>query len=278
MLVVLVALDRSHFWAAAGEEFKANDLWITIGCESDIHRRVENMGSQLVACFRDTRQFPHMSVEEAERNCSPSNRVEAAVHGQLRNLFICMNWSLTCPDEHGTAVDSLLEVGNGGPVVRLQEKASHISKTNGRYQAYLWKRGGSGLRAAYEEDDFDLLVACTLNEDDELQGVFLVPMSKLVQEGLVDNGPRTLILHPPWSPPKMDRTKEKYAWQLDFFLDLRGWHGSTKLPDELQVSMECRMANALDNMASKRNVEAFSSQNFGFSFGLPGLSSFSRLA
>ena len=144
MLVVLVALDGGHFWATAGEELKVDQLGITIGCESDTARRVESIVSHLVACFKDTRQFPHMSVEEAEHQCSPCHRVEAAAHRQLRSLFSCMNWSLTCPDEHGTTVDSLLEVGNGGPVVRLQEKASRLSKTTGRYWVRLCKRVGSG--------------------------------------------------------------------------------------------------------------------------------------
>ena len=104
MLVVLVALDGGYFWVATGEEFKADDLWITIGCESDTDRPVENIVSHLVACLKDTQQFPHLSVEEAEHQCSASHRLEVAAHRQLRNLFSCMNWSLSHPDEHGTTV------------------------------------------------------------------------------------------------------------------------------------------------------------------------------
>ena len=258
MLVVLVALDGGHFWVAAGEELKVERLSISLGCESDTDRRVENIVLHLVSCFKDSRQFPHISIEEAERDCSPVHWVERAAHRQLRSLFSCMTWSLTCPDEHGTAVDPVLEVGIGGPVMRLQEKASRLCKANGRYQAYLCKSGGLGLQAAYTKDDFDLLVACVLSEDYELQGVFLIPMSKLVQEGLVANGPRTLRLHPPWSPPKRNRTREKYAWQSDFFLDLRGSHGSSELADEQKLSMNELISKALGDVAAKRNAEALS--------------------
>ena len=116
------------------------------------------------------------------------------------------------------------------------------------------KSGGSGLKAACMQGDFELLVACVLNEDAELQGVFMVPISKLVQE----NEPRMLLLHPPWSLPKQNSTREKYAWQSDDFLDLPTWHGSTELPDELQVNMERLISRALDDMAAKRHVEALS--------------------
>ncbi|CAE6936788.1 HOP2 [Symbiodinium microadriaticum] len=257
MLVVLVALDGGHFWAAAGEELKADESCITIGCASDTDRQVKDMGAHLVACFKDTQQFPHVSVQDAELQCSPLNRVEASAHRQLRSLFSCMNWSLTCPDEHGTTVDSLLEVGIGGPVVCLQEKASHFSTTNNRYVVMLQKRAGMAgaagvLRAAYGEDDFDLLAACVLNEDDELQGVFLVPMSKLLQEGLVANRPRALCLHPPWSLPKRRSTRERHAWQLDFFLDLRPWQRSTELPDELKVRMEHLITQEESKIPEKR--------------------------
>ncbi|CAE7563937.1 Zan [Symbiodinium microadriaticum] len=147
MLVFLVALDGGHFWAASGEEFKTCHLQITIGCASDTCRRVEDTGARLVACFKNT-----------------------------RSVFDRMNWSLMCPREHQTTVDSLLE------------------------------------------DDFDLLVACVLNKD-QLQGAFLIPISELVQKGFVAN-------------------RQKYIWQLDWFLDLRTWRDSEELPEELQGRLE----------------------------------------
>ena len=90
MLVVLVALDGGHFWAAAGGALNSEKKGTTIGCDSDTHRRVANIASRLVACFQDTRTFPHISVEVAEQDCSPRHLVEVAVHRQLRILFSCM--------------------------------------------------------------------------------------------------------------------------------------------------------------------------------------------
>ncbi|CAE7309274.1 psmc3ip [Symbiodinium sp. CCMP2592] len=251
MLVVLVALDGGHFWAAAGEELKSESMGITIGCDSDTHRRVENIVSHLVGCFKNTRRFRHVSVEEAECDCSPSHRVEAAVHRQLKALFRSMSWSLTCPHEHQTTVDSLLQVGIGGPVLCLQEKSSHFLEREGRYTVNLSKSGGSLGRRAYAQNDFDLLVACVLLEG-RLQGVFLIPISELVQTGFVANRPRKLTLYPPWSPPKMNSTKQKYAWQHNWFLDLRTWRGSGGLPDELKGRVERLTAKEESKIPEKR--------------------------
>ncbi|CAE7189787.1 Zan [Symbiodinium sp. CCMP2456] len=158
MLVFLVALDGGHIWATAGAELKVDKLGITIGCASDTARRVEDAGALSVACFKNRKKFPHISVEAAERQCSPGNRLEVAVHRQLRHMFTCMNWSLTCPLEHQTTVDSLLEVRIGHPLVRLQEKASHLHERSGRYDVQMSKYGGSLGRLSYAKDDFDLLV------------------------------------------------------------------------------------------------------------------------
>ena len=250
MLVVLVALDGGHFWAAAGEEIKSEQTGITIGCASDMARRVDNIASHLLACFRDTQKFPHTSVEVAERQCSRNNRVEAAAHRQLCNLFSCMNWSLTSPRLHQTTVDSLLEVGVGDPVVRLQEKASHFHEDMGRYRVELSKCGGSLGRLAYAEDDFDLLIACVLQQE-QLQGIFLIPVSTLVQQGFAAKRPRMLPLHPPWSPPARNRTRKKYEWQRDFFLDLRTWQGSTELPAQKKMLLEHLISLAIAKTAKR---------------------------
>ena len=95
-----------------------------------------------------------------------------------------MSWSLTCPHEHLTTVDSMLQVGIGGPVLCLQEKASHFNE--GRYRIKLSKTGGSLGRLAYAQNDFDLLVACVLLQG-QLEGVLLIPISELV--------PRMLTLY-----------------------------------------------------------------------------------
>ena len=251
MLVFLVALDGGHFWAASGEEFKTCHLQITIGCASDTCRRVEDTGARLVACFKNTRKFPHISIEEAECQCSVSSRVEAVAHRQLRSVFDRMNWSLMCPREHQTTVDSLLEVSIGRPLVRLQEKASHFHDNIGRYCVQMSRCGGSLGRLPYVKDDFDLLVACVLNKD-QLQGAFLIPISELVQKGFVANRPCHLPLHPPWSPARLNRTRQKYIWQLDWFLDLRTWRDSEELPEELQGRLEQLIWKGLKDFASVR--------------------------
>ncbi|CAE7470319.1 TTLL3D [Symbiodinium sp. CCMP2592] len=243
MLVVLVALDGGHLWAAAGEKLAVDHLGITIGCGSDTNRRVENIGSYLAACFKNTQKFPHISVEEAEVQCSPNCRVEAVAHRQLMKLFSRMEWSLTCPPQHLSAVDALLEVDIEGPMLRLQEKASNFHETLGRYHICLRKNGGSLGPLPYDKDDFDLLAACILHEG-QLQGVFLIPISELVQRGLVASRSCTLYLHPPWSLPKKNGTKQKYAWQQEFFLDLRTWHGSKEVPAQVKVHMERLIAKA----------------------------------
>ena len=249
MLVFLVALDGGHFWAASGEEFKTCQLQITIGCASDTCRRVEDTGARLVAGFKNTRKFPHISIEEAECQCSVTSRVEAVAHRQLRSLFDRMNWSLICPREHQTTVDSLLEVSIGRPLVRLQEKASHFHERLGRYCVQMSKCGGSLGRLPYVKDDFDLLVACVLRKD-RLQGIFLIPISELAQKGFVADRPCMLPLHPPWSPAKWNRTRRKYIWQLDWFLDLRTWCDSEELPEELQGRLEQLLSKGLKDFAS----------------------------
>ena len=86
-------------------------------------------------------------------------------------------------------------------MVCLQEKASHFDRASSRYQITLSKYGGSLGRLAYD-DDFDLLVAFILHEGDQMQGVFLIPISKLVSMDLVAKRACVLSLYPPWSLPK----------------------------------------------------------------------------
>ena len=181
---------------------KTDSVYITIGCKSDTNRQLKDAASRLVACFKDRQKFPHVSVEEAEHQCSPLQRLEAIAGLQLRSLFRCLNYTFTAPHEHQTTADSLLEIGVGGPVVCLQEKASHFDRASSRYQTTLSKYGGSLGRLAYDEDDFDLLVACILHEGDQMQGVFLIPISKLVSMDLVAKRACVLSLYPPWSLPK----------------------------------------------------------------------------
>ena len=161
---------------------------------------------------------------------------------------------LSRPREHQTTVDSLLTVdGPAGLVarVRLQEKASHRSKANGRYVCSLWKAAGALGRRAYAKDDFDVLAGCLLDAE-QLQGIFLIPMSVLRSRGLVGQKPVTLIVHPPWSPPKRNTTRAKYSWQEEFFLDLHAWNQSLQMPQHMQRQLQDLVQKCLAAMVVKR--------------------------
>ena len=128
--------------------------------------------------------------------------------------------------------------------------ACRRSLDEGRYRVGLSKCGGSLGRLAYAGDDFDLLAACVLQQE-QLQGVFLLPTSELVRRGFVAKSPCVLPLHPPWSLPKRSFYKEKYAWQLDFFLELRTWQGSTQLPVRVKMRLERLVSQVADGIATK---------------------------
>ena len=246
MLVIFMALDGGHIWAASGRQLSTNSVTMTIGCASDARWRVSDIGSVLVRCFHDVQQFPHLSILEARLQCSPTHRVEASAHQQLHQLFGCVGTCLTCPAEHQTTVDSLLKVEQGHSVVRLlrlQETASHKSKS-GRYEIRLSKNGGALDRLHYAPDDFDTLVACVLHEQ-RVQGAFLIPSSVLADLGCLGIRACSLSLYPPWSPPKQRGAKQKYAWQSDFFLDLRTWRDTEELPGQLQKRLTNLVSGAL---------------------------------
>ena len=131
-----------------------------------------------------------MSIQKAIVQCSSANRVEAAAHQQLSQLFCSVNMRLTLPGQHLTTVDSLHAVNQEQgttvtPVqLRLQEEASHntVSRRGRRrgHRVSMSRCGGALGRLAYASDDFDVLVACALHES-RLQGVFLIPISTLVK-------------------------------------------------------------------------------------------------
>ena len=62
MLVIMVALDGGHFWAAAGSQLQRRSLSIAVGCPSSRKYAVPDIGTHLVKCFRNKR-FGHMSVQ-----------------------------------------------------------------------------------------------------------------------------------------------------------------------------------------------------------------------
>ena len=253
MLMVFVALDGGHIWAASGRQLSAKYMTMTIGSERDHKWRVSDIGSVLALCFHDVQEFPHMSIQEARQQCSPSHRVEAAAHEQLRLLFSCCSMCLAYPTEHQTTVDSVLDASYGNTVglLRLQEKASHLSRR--AYFVHMAKKGDALGSLPYDPDDFDVLAACVLHEE-RLQGLFLIPISVLVEQGFIGKKPKSLRLFPTWWPPKQNRTKKKYAWQLDFFLDLRTWPGSAELPGQLEQRLRRLISQVLHLTRQKKRV------------------------
>ena len=156
MLVLFIALEGGHIWAAAGHQLLARKtLNICVECESDKRWRlpVHDVGLYLWSCFHDHFRFPHMSLSEATMDCrSTTHRIEASAHLQLKHLFACSNMRLVLPGLLNSTVDSVLQVqfANGGSSsLRLQEKAVHRKK-NRRLQCedeeVWWCIGTTGLR------------------------------------------------------------------------------------------------------------------------------------
>ena len=242
MVVVFVALEGGHIWAAAGHHLLRSSQCISVGCNSSTRFQVTDIGSFLVGCFADVGQFPHMSKDRAILQCSSAHRTEAIAHTHLDRLLQCIGMRLTCRRFLQSMVDSLLELdpfnGNSSAShLRVQEKA--IRSDSGAVGVNLGRSGGVLGRVAYAKDDFDLLAACILVEN-RLKGLFLIPMPVLVEHGFAGNEATSMRLFPSWSPPKRKATKHKYAWQPDFFVDLRSWQGSNHLAPEI-----CRQATNL---------------------------------
>ena len=256
MVVVFVALEGGHIWAAAGHHLLRSSQRISVGCNSSTRFQVSDIGSFLVGCFANVGQFPHMSKDRAILQCSSAHRTEAIAHTHLDRLLQCIGMRLTCHRFLQSVVDSLLELdpfnGNWSTShLRVQEKATRSD--SGAVQVNLSRSGGVLGRVAYGKDDFDLLAACILVEN-KLEGLFLIPMPVLVEHGFAGNKAKatSIRLFPSWSPPKHNATKHKYAWQRDFFVDLRSWQGSNHLaPDICRQAMNLVLKTA-DAVLRKR--------------------------
>ncbi|CAE7422145.1 CML19 [Symbiodinium pilosum] len=256
MLVIMIGLDGKHIWASAGQEMSSKELWITVGCKSDTSRRVMDLGSHSVACFEDESEFPHVSIAEAMLQCADNHKLEVAAHLLFDQLISSADLCLRYPTVHQSAVDSLLAIVNvNGSIMnlRVQEKARHPRRTDARYMVAMKKQGGAMGNLAYNENDFDLLAAFLMDED-QLQGAFFIPTPALVEHGFVGKKAKTLYLYPPWCLPKRQSTKEKHSWQLDFFLDLRGWNGSQKPEPEVLERLRSLILRSLDDTSATANL------------------------
>ena len=233
MLLVLVALDRDLLWAVPGKLVTSQTLWLTIDSARDRAWRVHDIGFTLESCFLNPQEFPQVSLAEARLQCSNSNRVEERAHALMAILFALAKFELQ-RSFTSASVDSML-VGNG-LALRAQEKASNLCK-NGHYAINLWKRGGVLGRLPYEATDFDVLLAALLDAG-RLTGLFLFPISVLMQRGYVGHNAIRLLLLPPWKPAKLETTGIRYSWQMEYFVDLRDWTGGAVLPDAVRSRLD----------------------------------------
>ena len=153
-----------------------------------------------------------------------------------------------------SVVDSLLELNGvirscGMSHIRVQEKATRSALR----QIKLSKAGGALGRLAYAKEDFDLLAACIL-VDSHLHGLFLIPMPVLVEHGFVGNRAATMTLFPSWSPPTRSPTRLKYAWQPDYFVDLRDWQGSSDCAAGVKDRLKTLIQTATTAVGGKSHV------------------------
>ena len=264
MLLILVALDNDLVWAVPGKQVAQQTLGITLGTDRDRDWRMSDICASMAQLFHSS-VFPLASLEEARLECGRSHKVEEQAHLQMSAVFSCIGFHLTKSLDQ-TTVDSML-CGEGQDW-RVQEKASNARKRRGDYVVSLKKRGGRAFGCvAYAESDFDLLLSAVL-DDGKLIGLFLIPMQALAELGLVGQHVKaaTLRLCPPWALPKTDAARIRYAWQLDFFLDLRSLNG------EMQLSPDThnRLQHLMRKLAAEREAE---SPRWNVCVGLPRRSS-----
>ena len=235
MLLILVALDQRLLWAVPGHFVTQKCLSISVGTERDRSWRVSDLGSTLEMYFRQPSDFPHVSMVDARLACGCKNMIEEQAHLLMTTLFAGIGLQLR--KSFSTAVvDSVLAFpGQSHRLVRVQEKACSLTSQT-QYAINLWKRGGVLGPQAYRDADFDLLLASILHED-RLAGMFAFPVAVLCKHGLVGQKPVRHLLRPPWLPGKKQATRDKYAWQLEYFVDLRGWTGSSELPSDTHARL-----------------------------------------
>ncbi|CAE7294845.1 unnamed protein product [Symbiodinium natans] len=234
MLLLLIALDSDACWALPGASVTQINFSVTPGSSRDMAFRVEDIGSLLESCFRNTTDFPHVSLADARFQCSPKHQVEERAHSLFRTLFHCVGFQLEKSFTGLATVDS--DLMGDRCRWRVQEKASNVHAC-GRYCASLCKNGGALGKLAYSETDFDLLLAALL-EDGRLSGLFAFPTDVLARLGYIGQKPCHLPLYPPWRLPKWQHTRAKHAWQLEHFVDLRSWDAGTPLSPEMRDTLE----------------------------------------
>ena len=230
MLLLFIALDRDFFWAMPGTSVALTAFTIRLGSDRDETLRVNDLGSTLDSCYGQQQEFPHVSLRNARLQCGKCHLVEERAHLQMSDVLGGVGYQLKRAFS-GTAVDSLL-VGDGG-VLRVQEKASTLHQPRGTYRVSLCRTAGALGTLAYSEFDFDILLVAIL-ENEQVVGIFVFASDVLAQHGLIGGKPSVLPLWPAWRLPKRQAYRVRSAWQLEHFVDLRGWSGQAALPDEVR--------------------------------------------
>ena len=229
MLLLLIPRDLEHniLWRIPGSLVTQTSLRLTLGTSRDEYLRVPDIGRTLYECFHQPEHFPHCTMNEAALQCCASHRMEQQAHRLMARALSCSQFELRKPLLTSGTVDSVLSTHSSAEW-NVQEKASRLKSRN-RYLVNLWKNGGALGRLAYDEHDFDLLLVAIM-DNEALLGMFVFPAPLLAERALLGQKPTNLELYPPWKLPKSPSCRTRHAWQLDYFLDLRGWDGSAVLP------------------------------------------------
>ena len=226
MLLILVAPDINVCWTVAGDDVRQANVKLVLESDRDRSWRAKDICATLKSCSRDDTAFPQVSLWEARLQCSSTtHQVEQWAHLHLSEVFSYVNCRLRQAIKARATVDSVLQ--GEGCNWHVQEKAANFRQSRGGYAVLLRKRRGQHAYTGYEGTDFDLLMAAVLDAE-RLLGLFVFPVRVLAQRGYVGQQPAWLPLHPPWALPKRQAVRTKYAWQLEYFVDLRSWSG--KLP------------------------------------------------
>ena len=238
MLLLLVALDHDIIWAMAGSQVHQDSIWLTLNTPKEYTLRVNSLASLLEDCFYKSSEYLHVTLEDARLQCGAEHVVEEQARRQKQAVLSQAGFWLQ-PCAHGGVVDSTL-CGHGY-AYDVQEKATRQRRGRSDYVVNLRRSGGTVGYRAYTSADFDLLIISLLDGDCRLEGLYLIPIKTLAEHGLVDERPVMLHLFPPWAPAAHKDAIQKHAWQLDHFVDLRGWAGG-----QLSGDLEGRLLQLLD--------------------------------
>ena len=241
MMLFLIPLDRDKFWAVPGSMVTQTCLSMTLGSARDSSWQVQDVGILLESCWNNPKDFPHITLEEATEQCFHMHAMELHAHMLLAKLvsLATRDCKLRKPAFACPAVDSMLT--RDGTHWRVQEKASNLQQRG--YIAKMSRYGGALGSIAYASTDFDILLASIL-DNGRLSGLFIFPVDVLARFGAVGHKPTHLPLHPPWHLAKKQATRLKYAWQLEYFVDLRTWDGEAVLQSRVRSRINCLLSAA----------------------------------